>query len=463
MEWFTDESLNPGAINRFFEQTHRENIEIHTMQIYRGGKQIMRVAQEPYSCTDAREVYSLSKLFASTVVGIAVTKGLVQVTDRLVDIFQRKEASEKFSHMTLRHLLSMNTGHETCVMPQMVRAENAIEAFFDQEPVYEPGTYFAYNTGASCMLCAVVERVSGMKFFDFACRNLFYPMGMTEVSWGHCQDGLCCGGVGLHVSSDSIMKLGLLYRNFGVYDGKRILSEEWVREASSCVSDNSGNGTPDWCSGYGYQIWKNSRDGYRGDGAFGQLCMVLPGRDAVVAVQADVENMQREIDLIFDLLDGVGFQETQAKHFLFEPISSEGLLSAPDGIYQLDENPAGLSTLQVCTTGDTLHLVFADRWTVQKITASIGTWTENRFAGKHMVPTLFGLMTTDETEQIRAAACCAREEKKTVVLLRYQSNPHRERLEITCSQGNVQICYVEANGRILRPRDMILLTGHQIL
>ena len=80
--------------------------------------------------------------------------------------------------------------------------------------------------------------------------------------------------------------------------------EKWVEEASKPISDNSSNGNPDWCSGYGYQIWINAKEGFRGDGAFGQLCMVLPERDMVVAVMANCTDMQKEIDGVFDLING---------------------------------------------------------------------------------------------------------------------------------------------------------------
>ena len=265
MEWFVDAEINQDALNDFFEGMNRSKFEVHTMQIYRGDRRILRLAQEPYSCTDPREVYSLSKMFTSTVVGIAVDHGLVRTEDRLVDIFGRKNASEKMSHMTLKNLLSMNTGHDRCVLPEMEAARDSVEAFFGVEPLYEPGTHFTYNTGASCLLGSVVERVSGRDFFDYACENLFYPLGITDVSWRRCADGRCYGGTGLYASNDDIMKLGRMYKNGGVYHGRRILSSEWIAEASSYVSDNSSNGTPDWCSGYGYQIWLNSRGGYRGD------------------------------------------------------------------------------------------------------------------------------------------------------------------------------------------------------
>lgn len=462
MEWFVDPSVNQEALNRFFDVMNSENYEVHTLQIYKGDHQLLRIAQDPYSCTDAREVYSLSKMFASTVVGIAVDMGFVRVDDRLVDIFHRENASEKFSHLTLKHLLSMNTGHDRCVMPDMCFAESSVEGFFSVEPVYEPGTHFTYNTGASCMLCSVVEKVTGMDFFDFACAHLFYPMGITNVSWNRCHDGVCCGGVGLHVSNDDIMKLGLMYSHNGVYNGRRILSESWVREASSYVSDNSANGNPDWCAGYGYQIWLNSRDGYRGDGAFGQLCMILPEHDMVVAVQAIGNDMQSEIDHVSELVDDLIGCGGERKVYSYVPLTGDGEIPAVDAVYRLDENPADFRTVWMKSDQDSVQLVFSDGAELQTVSAKIGCWTVNKCAAKHMTPTLYGLEPTESKERITIAASCAQVGEKTVICQRYRNNPHTEHVEITLHEDRIRIQYVEPWGRDLRPANMKYLTGTKI-
>ena len=95
MEWFVDSTVDGKALDGFFTFMEENKIEVHTMQIYRGERRLLRLAQEPYSCRDSREVYSLSKMFTSTVVGIAVGQGLLRVQDRLVDIFGREGASER--------------------------------------------------------------------------------------------------------------------------------------------------------------------------------------------------------------------------------------------------------------------------------------------------------------------------------------------------------------------------------
>ncbi len=446
MEWFVDAAVDGKALDRFFEFMEENKIEVHTMQIYRGERRLLRLAQEPYSCTDSREVYSLSKMFTSTVVGIAVGQGLVRVEDRLVDIFGRTGASEKMSHITVRHLLSMNTGHDRCVIPEMIVAPDSVEAFFGVEPVYEPGTHFTYNTGASCMLVSVIEKVSGRDFFQYACENLFYPMGMTDISWRRCADGRCVGGAGLHVCSDDIVKLGQMYLSGGVYQGRRILSEEWIREASSYVSDNSGNGTPDWCSGYGYQLWINSRGGYRGDGAFGQLLVILPERDMFVAVQAFCADMQKEMDGVFGLLEAMDGGAGEGKVHAFPPIPEGGTLPEIDRSYRLDENPMQFGSLWIKSGGDRVHLSFDDGRSIQTVEAKTGCWTVNQCDMRYVQPALGGHHPGEDRERLVMAASCGEEEGKIVLLVRFRTSPHTQRWEIEAGGEGLRMSFAEPEG-----------------
>ena len=443
MEWFVDSSLDGKALDRFFESMEENRIEVHTMQIYRGERQLLRLAQKPYSCTDSREVYSLSKMFTSTVVGIAVGQGLLRVQDRLVDIFGREGASEKMSHITVRHLLSMNTGHDRCVIPEMIVAEDSAEAFFGVEPMYEPGTHFTYNTGASCMLVSVIEKVTGRDFFQYACENLFYPMEMTDISWRRCADGRCVGGAGLHVSSDDIVKLGKMYLSGGIYKGRRILSEAWIREASSRVSDNSGNGTPDWCSGYGYQLWINSRGGYRGDGAYGQLLVILPERELFVAVQALVSDMQKEMDGVFALIESMDGGAREGTVHSFAPLPAGGKLPEMDRVYRLEANPMRFGSLWIKSGGDSVQLAFDDGQSIQTVRAKTGCWTENTCQMRYVQPSLGGHLPGEQRERLKMAVSCGEEEGKIVLLVRFRTSPHIQRWMIAAGEDGLRVSFAE--------------------
>ncbi len=462
MDWFVDDSVNQLALDHFFEAMEAENYEIHTLQIYRGDKKLLRLAQSPYTCQDAREIYSLSKMFCATVVGIAVDQGYLTTEDRVAEIFGKTEVSDRFSRLKVRHVLSMNTGHSRCVAPDMLAAENAVDAFFSVEPEYEPGTHFTYNTGATCLLCAIVEKVTGRDFFAYACENLFWPMEILDASWLRCHDGTCAGGAGLHVCSDDIIKLGRMYAAGGVFNGRRIVSEEWIRQASSYVSDNSSNGTPDWQSGYGYQIWRNARDGYRGDGAFGQLCMILPGHDLVVAVQAVGDDMQREVDHVFELADHLLGPSAPGKQHSFLPPVAEQPLDVMDRTFRLEPNPSEVGLVRICSSEDTVRITFADRHETQTLTASRNRWTENSYTGCNLVPSLFDSPIVRFRESNKVSAACMMREGKLVLYLRYRTNPHTEYMELSFTEKTVQIHFEQTQGWYLRPEWMQTYIGTQV-
>lgn len=462
MDWYVHPSINASAITGLFARMQENGLELHTLQIARGDQTLVRVSAEPYACTDIRENYSLSKLFTSTVVGIAVDRGYVREDDRIVDIFGRKDASERMSRMTLRNVISMNTGHDHCLISDMIGAEDSVEAFFAVEPRFEPGTHFTYNTGASCLLTSVVEKVTGQKFFDFACENLFFPMGITDVHWRFCEDGKCVGGSGLYASSDDILKLGRMYAAGGIFEGKRILSERWIRNASAFVSDNGPGPNPDWSSGYGYQIWINSRDGFRGDGAFGQLCMILPKHDLVLAMQGFCGDMQKEIDLVSDFLEELEKPSlAPALPMRHEPSVKPNPLPTLCGTWRLEPNAFGFTTVQVDSAPEKLTLSFCDSRSIQRICAVPGQWVTNCVQMRHMQPCLSSHLPHETAEPLVIEAACGSSENGFTLDVRYRTSPHSEVWDLSLRDDVLTLRFLGESAN-LRPENARFLTGHRL-
>jgi hypothetical protein len=434
-DFYLAPSVSRTAVNGFFAAFRPFENEIHAIEIHRGGQLVLRIAPAPYSCTDKREIYSLSKSFCSTAVGFLVDEGLLSLDARIADLFPEsvpEHPQENLLKMKVRHVMSMNSGHHGCAMPAMIRSDDEVRAFMEQPIPSEPGTHFAYNTGATLMLSHIVEKITGMKLLDYLSWKLFMPLGISDVRWNRTPDGANEGGCGIHVSVDDISKLGLLYLNRGVWNGKRLLSEAWVREASSPISDNSANGSPDWCAGYGFQFWVNAREGFRGDGAYGQLCVVLPERDAVVAVETELGDMQAEIDRITELMDAL-FEEDPTPDSAvvlpeYPPVGSARKTAGfEDRFIRLEENalgwtgcyfrydPAADETRFTCSDG-------ADQYTVA---AGRGHWTESTIVSAKLKPKLVDLMSTPEKERCRVAASCRAEDGKLVFAVRFLNCPHR--------------------------------------
>ncbi|MBR5313521.1 MAG: serine hydrolase [Clostridia bacterium] len=463
---YTDPRVSKRALNEFFAKFQPERDEIHTLQIFHNDAMVVRIAPAPYSPTDKREIYSLSKSFCSTAIGFLVDEGKVSLDDRIVDLFPDKlpeTVSENLAKMRVKHVLSMNTGHRSCVMYPMVRSDDAARAFLAQEVVYEPGTHFAYNTGATCLLSCIVERITGMKLVDFLTWKLFLPLGITDVRWNRVPDGTNEGGCGIHVCSDDIAKLGLLYLHKGVWNGRRLLSEAWVNAATSPVSDNSMNGTPDWCAGYGFQFWCNYREGFRGDGAFGQLCVVLPEHNMVFAIQTELGDMQREMDAVMELAEHL-FDEDDSPALVlpvYAPIgSAQKTAGFEHTFWRLDENPMGWTGVYFVydTAADEMQAVFSDGVDQYVLRAGNGHHTESMIVAQKVKPKLVDLMSTPDKERCRTAASYSAEDGKLTFKVRFLNCPHRMLYTIT-ADGDTLNLHFENRG--LLDREAVDLVGHK--
>ena len=463
-----DKGISGKAVNEFFRRQRELGNEIHCLEIYRNGKVVLRIAQHPYSPDEKREVYSLSKTFTSTAIGIASDNGLIDVNERIVDIFPDKcpeFISENLSKMTVKNVLSMNTGHAACVMPKMSPSPDCVKAFLEQEVMFEPGTHFTYNTGATCLLGAIIQKRTGMSLFDYVQKNLLSPLGIEGTYWSTVKDGTNEGGTGIHISCDDIIKLGALYLNKGVYEGKRILSEKWVQEASFPHSDNSGNGTPDWCSGYGYQIWINAKEGYRGDGAFGQLCMVLPKYNAVASVMANCMNsMQFEIDGVMDLIENLYGEEEAIENLGFDATEKTQVPDLPflNKSFVLDKNDVGFERVTVKYEDDTLSLCFFDGKTEQVISAGNGKYINSAYRAKWRMPKILGLMRSDYEEEIRCASCFTAKADGIEVFTRFLNSPNREIAKITYENEKLVIAFTNEADRDMLYENARVLSGTKI-
>ena len=466
-DFYVNPRLSKKALQNFFDRFEAGKNEIHTLQIYDHDSMILRIAPAPYHATDKRELYSLSKSFCSTAVGFLCTEGKLSVEDRIVDLFPDKlpeVVSENLAKMRLKHVLSMNTGHPGCVMNKMIHSDDAPKAFLAAEVPFEPGTHFAYNTGATCLLSCIVERITGMKLLDYLTWKLFMPLGISDVRWNRVPSGQNEGGCGIHVSSDDIIKLGLLYLHGGVWNGKRLLSEQWVKEATSPISDNSCNGTPDWCAGYGYQFWCNYREGFRGDGAFGQLCVVLPERQIVIAVQTELGDMQGEMDALMELMYHLYDEDDTAELHLpeYAPVSSVLKTAGFENtFYRLDENPMGWTGMYFVYDEAAMEMkaVFSNGTDQYAITAGNGHFAESTVWSKKLKPKLVDLMSTPDTERCRMAATYTAEEGKLTFAIRYLNCPHRCTYTFTAEGDTLQFT-IDPAWEV--DKDASVLTGHAL-
>lgn len=383
MKYWIDPSVSTAALKRFWERLNANGTEMHCLSILQNGQPLVRWSSAPYECTDKRLLYSLSKSFCSTAAGIACDKGLLHPDDPVLRYFPEYAAQcahdERWARMKLSHVMSMNTGHAECVYRKMLTSEDSVQAFFSEPLTYEPGSHFVYNTGATCLLAEIVRRAAGMTVPQWLSVHLFADLGIDDFEWAQCRDGHCQGGTGLYLCCDDLVLLGQLYLNEGVWQGKRLLSREWVQMASKAHSDNrvSGNPNPDWRAGYGFQFWRNEKLGYRGDGAYGQLLVILPEKQMVVAMQAESSDMQAELDALWAMIEElIGSEQAE----LPEGYAPKGMVDGREldtGWRMLADNRYDLRSVRLKLDRTGAKLWFADDTHTDCLMAPAGSWQKN--------------------------------------------------------------------------------------
>jgi CubicO group peptidase (beta-lactamase class C family) len=290
------------------------DVELHSLMVLRHGQVVAEAWWDPYGPREPHLLYSLSKSFTSTALGFAVGEGLVDLDATVLSYFPELDAEvtdERSRSIRVRHVASMASGHTEDTIEQAWRVGDGdiLRGFLLLPPDEEPGSVFEYNQPCTFAVAAIVQRVSGVSLTEYLRPRLFEPLGIGPVGWLTDGRGREVGFSGLFAPTEAIAKLGQLYLRNGEWDGRRLLSAEWVAEASrSHVVPNRDN--PDWNQGYGFQFWR-SRHGYRGDGAFGQFMVILPEADAVVAITSQSPDMQAVLDaawahLLPALSDGAG-------------------------------------------------------------------------------------------------------------------------------------------------------------
>ena len=290
------------AVSGFLEALAQSGQEIHSFMLLRHGRVAAEGWWKPYEPALPHQLYSLSKSFTSTAVGFAVTEGRLSVDDTVLSFFPEaapKRPSANLSAMRVRHLLTMTSGHAKDTLERVHRpgTRDWVKALLALPVDEEPGSRFVYNSGASYLLSAIVQKACGQRLLDYLTPRLFTPLGIEGATWDRCPRGVDTGGWGLWLRTEDIAKFGQLLLAKGRWEGREVIAESWVAEATKAQVGNDRPGQPpDWTQGYGYQFWRSRHGGYRGDGAFGQLCVVMPDQDAVLAMTSGAGTMQAILD-----------------------------------------------------------------------------------------------------------------------------------------------------------------------
>ncbi len=307
------QGISSAAILAFVAQADSQIDAMHSFMLVRHGHVVAEGWWSPYDSATPHMLYSLSKSFTATAVGLAIAEGKLSLDDLVLKFFPEDapaEPSANLRAMRVRDLLRMATGHQTEAdlwpwwdQPASATREEPWTRTFLAHPVpFKPGTHFLYNSPATYMLSAIVQQVTGMTVLEYLRPRLFEPLGIENPIWMPSPQGITVGAVGLLIRTEDIARFGQLYLQRGVWNGRQLIPAAWVAAATALQISNGSSPGSDWDQGYGYQFWRSRHNSYRGDGAFGQYCLVLPEVDAVVVITSGVRDMQAVMNLVWEKL-----------------------------------------------------------------------------------------------------------------------------------------------------------------
>jgi CubicO group peptidase (beta-lactamase class C family) len=364
----------------------------------------------PYSPSKVHLLYSLSKSFTSTAIGLAVAEGRLSVDDPVVSFFPDAVPADPSPHlleMRVHHLLCMGTGHREDTTGKVFaqRDVDPVQAFFALPPEETPGSVFAYNSTATYMQSAILTKVTGEQLTDYLRPRLFEPLGIEETYW-HSRNSIDIGFSGLHVRTEAIASLGQLYLQRGRWGDQQLIAESWVEAATSnqisTVTPWRQNEPIDWRQGYGYQFWRCQHNAFRGDGAYGQFCVVVPESDLVLAITSATADMQAVLDAawqhLLPALDPATTVDSAPEDALRQRLSTLALPTIAGSRSGPDSGPwtfaAALSSTEPGLFPDVSELTVTpkdDGWSIrfdtdQEIRCGYGAWTEGTVEGPEFRP-----------------------------------------------------------------------------
>jgi len=270
--------VNALLVEAFLDDAAATGLDIHGVMLHRAGRVVAEGWRWPYRADRPRIMHSATKSVLACAIGMALAEGRFGLHDKVVSFFPeliRGSIDAKLAAMTVEHLLTMRAGHGAETSGSIWRgiATSWTAEFFKIPLVYPPGTTFMYTSAASYMLSAILTRVTGQTLHDYLKPRFFGPLGIVAEQWDLGPDNVNPGGNGLTMKTADLLKLGILHAQGGLWEGRRILTEAWIAEATRSHGDD-----------YGYQ-WTTSAGGtYAAIGIFMQFVMVFPRHQATLAV-----------------------------------------------------------------------------------------------------------------------------------------------------------------------------------
>lgn len=286
----------------------------------------------PIKKNDLHRMFSVTKSFTSIAIGLLQEEGRLSLDDSIVKFFPEYVPDTSEAHpwllaTTIRDMLSMRSCHASTTYDKFSSKTDWVKSFFTVAPTHKPGTVFHYDTSSSHTLCALVEKLTGMKMLDYLRNKVLNEIGFSKEAYCLTDGfGVSMGGSGLMATSRDFMLFALLILNNGKLNGKQYISADYIKESTSFQTATCVTGpVPSESQGYGLQFWIGEHGSIVCYGMGGQLAILLPEYNTAIVTTADTQGYQGGNQVIYDAIFRHILPELEKKKAPWTPTDEEKL------------------------------------------------------------------------------------------------------------------------------------------
>ena len=285
--------------------TQLEKKRVTGVVLYQNG---VKTAEHHFDDEHRRNQYSATKSFTALAVGIAEKEGLLSLDERIADCFPEdlpKNPSENLLSITVRDALAMSLGQDRAYLMGgdrfHLKETDWIKYVLSGAVVNKPGSVFLYNNAGPYLAGRLVQKRAGCSLTDYLMPRFFERAGIYRPTWELDPLGYSFGAGGLMLCVSELAQWGLLFLQNGWYNGKQLLNPVFVKKATS-LQTPTPDGKKDAGYGYGLGLWLGANGSFSADGKYGQFCLVMRDKNAVLAVNAESRSPQEILDTVWDVL-----------------------------------------------------------------------------------------------------------------------------------------------------------------
>lgn len=318
----SQEGVRPEYIIDFLNACEKAESEIHGIMIARHGKVIFEAYNAPYQADIPHIMHSFTKIMTNTAVALAYGDGLLDLDDLILKFFPEYEASanEYLRACTIRNLITMRSGQARSIGGNEWRPLKSSwkNAYFQVPFDKKPGEVYMYSSGNSYILSYIVQMLEKKTCRELVWERVGKKIGLTEFPWMLSPEGVCSGGNGVSLTTEDMLRIGLLYLNKGNWQGEQLIPEKWVDYAMGYTEPLPP------VDGFQYNFhWEHAEDIWAGRGMFGQTCGQIPALDMVFAITAADEHYAAMKLFQREIVDKVKADEACGGRMQAEPASAD--------------------------------------------------------------------------------------------------------------------------------------------